>query len=253
MIEVIERRETEFGTIEIIYDPQYGTFTYSQGSCYHSQAAANGESTCAYVHLMHGLIRQQVGVNPDAQILVIGCAGGSLATMLYRAGYAVTIVDINPHAFELARSYFHLPQGVECVVADGVEYLARTQTEYHAIALDVFNQHGKIPNAFLEESLCSSLRRLLPQDGLVLANSLLVHDMDGTADYLAFAYAQSGFDSIIFECTGQVEHNAIIAASMSVAPPLPQGIALAPEWMQSRMEGIIRREANPALRHRVVL
>ncbi len=38
--------------------------------------------------------------------------------MLVKAGRNVTIVDVNPASFALARKYFSLPENVECHVGD---------------------------------------------------------------------------------------------------------------------------------------
>ena len=48
----------------------------------------------------------QAGVR---DVLMIGCGGGTLATMLARSHVAVTVVDLHKLSFEIARKYFHLP------------------------------------------------------------------------------------------------------------------------------------------------
>jgi protein-L-isoaspartate O-methyltransferase len=68
-----------------------------------------------YVHVMYSIIKQSNAEN----VLMICGASGMLATMLYRSGCHVTAVDINPHAFTLAKKYFQMPDEVECVVGDG--------------------------------------------------------------------------------------------------------------------------------------
>src|SRR5271155_278014 len=121
-MDLLEDLETEFGNIRIVRYKHDGSHAYYQGFCSHSEANKEGVSTCTYVHTMFGIIRQL-----DAQrVLMIGCAGGSLATMLHRAGCEVTAVDINPHAFTLAKRYFQMPEEVRCVVGDGRSYMNRT-------------------------------------------------------------------------------------------------------------------------------
>jgi spermidine synthase len=71
-----------------------------------------------------------------SDVLMIGCGGGSLATMLDRAGVHVTIVDINPSAFRIAHKYFGLPREVDCHVADGRNFLRADRHRYDAIVLD---------------------------------------------------------------------------------------------------------------------
>jgi len=71
-------------------------------------------------------------------VLMIGCAGGTLATMLSRAGVRVTLVDIDPLSFEIARRYFHMPETVNCHAQDGGGFLRRTRDRYDAVILDAF-------------------------------------------------------------------------------------------------------------------
>src|ERR1700761_7441667 len=71
----------------------------------HSVADARGVSLADYIHAMYGLIRQAKA----RRVLLIGGGGGTLATMLHRVGIAVTVVDVDPAAFEIARRYFHMP------------------------------------------------------------------------------------------------------------------------------------------------
>lgn len=61
-------------------------------------------------------------------MLLIGCGGGTLGTMLTRAGKSLTIVDINPQSIALARRYFSLPHQITCHVEDGAAFLTRTST-----------------------------------------------------------------------------------------------------------------------------
>ena len=69
---------------------------------------------------------------------MIGCGGGTLGTMLDRAGRSVTIVDINPQSIALARQYFSLPEQIPCHVVDGAAFLRRSQATFDAIIIDAF-------------------------------------------------------------------------------------------------------------------
>lgn len=140
---LLEALDTEFGHIKIVKNPSDGRITYYQNMCFHSQATAEGVSTCAYVHVMFEVLRHA----SPRRVLALGCAGGTLATMLSRLGCEVTMVDINPHAFVFAKRYFQLPDSVECVAEDGRQFIARTQQVYDAIAIDVFDEQGVIPHA----------------------------------------------------------------------------------------------------------
>src|SRR3989442_624287 len=96
---LLEELDTEFGNIRITLSKHDGAYTYYQNGCFHSQANSDGISTCAYVHVMYKIIKQ----SGAQRVLMIGCAGGTLATMLHRLGCQVTVVDINPYAFTIAK------------------------------------------------------------------------------------------------------------------------------------------------------
>src|SRR3954468_18870292 len=115
---LLEEIDTEFGNIKIMRSKRDGTCSYYQEECFHSQINAEGISTCGYVHVMYSIIKQAKA----RRVLMIGCAGGTLATMLHNAGCEVTVVDINPHAFTLGKRYFKMPEAVKCAVGDGVAF-----------------------------------------------------------------------------------------------------------------------------------
>src|SRR5262245_5334302 len=107
MITVAERK-SRFGAITVLKAQDTGSLIYTQGDCYQSAADAEGTSTIAYIHAIFGLVRQA----RSRSVLMIGCGGGTLATMLSRIGCTLTVVDIDPHAFLLARRYFRFPAHV---------------------------------------------------------------------------------------------------------------------------------------------
>lgn len=148
MMVLLEELDTDFGNIKIMRSKRDGTCSYYQETCFHSQINAEGESTCGYVHVMYSVIRQ----SQARRVLMIGCAGGTLATMLHRLGCNVTAVDVNPHSFTLAKKYFRMPEEIECVVDDGWSYLRNTRSRYDAIAIDAFNSDGAIPEHFTTDA-----------------------------------------------------------------------------------------------------
>src|SRR6185312_13913665 len=131
-----------------------GTLSYWQGRDHQSEADRDGISLAAYVHALYGFLRQAGA----AKVLMIGAGGGTLATMLHRAGVGVTMVDINPAAFVIARSYFHLPSQVACHVADGARFLEQRRERYDAIVLDAFDD-DKIPKTFWKPGFFALARR----------------------------------------------------------------------------------------------
>ncbi|AHJ63315.1 Spermidine synthase family protein [Granulibacter bethesdensis] len=160
-----------FGDITIGCDPGTGAHIYWQRGACQSEADAQGVSYAPYAHALFGFL-MQTDAGLTEPVLMIGCGGGSLATMLHRAGRAVEIVDIDPVSFELARSHFGLPSGIPCHIADGVAFLQaiNPHQRYGAIIVDAF--HGsEVPPHFLDLSffqLCAT--RL--QGGFVVMNVL---------------------------------------------------------------------------------
>src|ERR1700742_1050400 len=106
---LVEERTGEFGDVKILRGQADGSHAYASGGWNHSHADRNGISLASYVHALYGLVDQaQV-----RRILLLGCAGGTLATMFARAGRQVTAVDIDPDCFDLARKFFGLPAEVD--------------------------------------------------------------------------------------------------------------------------------------------
>src|ERR1051326_7293913 len=86
-----------------------GKLSYWEGGDHQSEADRDGVSLAPYIHALYGfLVQARVG-----NVLMIGAAGGTLATMLRRRDVHVTMVDISPAAFAIARHYFKLPRSEE--------------------------------------------------------------------------------------------------------------------------------------------
>jgi hypothetical protein len=91
---------------------------------------AGGEAGVDYIVLMAKLL---VG----GDVLLLGCGGGALAGMLRRRGHSVAVVDVNPISFQLARVFFWMPNGIECITGD-IRDFARGQTcTFSSIGIDV--------------------------------------------------------------------------------------------------------------------
>src|SRR5206468_4045870 len=117
-------------------------------------------------------------------VLMIGGAGCTLATMLARAGCQITILDVNPVSFDVARRHFGLPHSVVCHPSDGEEFLRRDTGLYDAIVLDAF--HGDdIPPHLQSREFFALARRHLAPAGVMLANVLVANDSDPSAARIA--------------------------------------------------------------------
>ena len=185
----LEDCETRFGAITIFKRKQAGSLVYDQDRSCQSEADSNGVSLASYVHAIYGLIQQTEAHN----VLMIGCGGGTLGTMLFRAGFKVTIVDVNSTAFELARRHFYLPREIACYVADGRDYLESEICLHDAIVLDAF--HGDhIPAQFRSVDFFQCARSRLGRHGCFFANVHVADDQDSAPDRIAECMAGAWVD-----------------------------------------------------------
>lgn len=84
----LEDRKSPFGIVTIFRRILTGAVIYDQ-----FEADRNGVSLASYIHAIYDLILQARAQT----VLMIGCGGGTLGTMLARTGRNVTIVDVRFH------------------------------------------------------------------------------------------------------------------------------------------------------------
>jgi cyclopropane fatty-acyl-phospholipid synthase-like methyltransferase len=217
----------------IIRDDTSGQVSYWQGEYHQSAADRNGVSTADYIHAMYFFL-MQAGAR---DVLMIGCGGGTLATMLVRSQVQVTVVDLHKFSFDIARKYFQLPQAVSCHVADGIQYLKGSHRRHDAIVLDAFGEGG-MPAAFMQPGFFKMARaRLKPRNSLFLMNVIVDDDDDRTPDNLVRAMRAHWHGVRLLDTDGWVDRNAVITAGAvtdlkkprMLMPPQPGGAKLARE------------------------
>jgi spermidine synthase len=213
---LLERRHTDFGTITVMKRRLSGAVIYEQQESRQSEADRTGISLASYVHAMFDFLLQ----NNAQRVLMIGCGGGTLATMLARVARRVTVVDVNSAAFDLARRYFGMPPEVVCRVADGRDYLLSHAERYDGIVLDAY--HGdRCPEHLLSMSFMRLAATRLEPFGTLLANVHVDHDDDMSADLVAQAASLAWTDVRVLDAQGFYNRNAIVAAGhvRSLRPP----------------------------------
>ena len=206
MITLAERK-SRFGAITILKRTATGSLLYVQGDSFQSEADENGVSLVGYIHAIFGLVRQAGAKS----VLMIGCGGGTLATMLARVGCALTVVDIDPHAFQLARKFFHFPDGITCRVADGCQYLLSEQGAFDAVVLDAF-RGGFMPEHLTSPAFFELVRPRLTPAGSMFVNVHVENDLDDASDQVAAAMAQAWPAVRILDREGHPHRNAIVMA-----------------------------------------
>jgi SAM-dependent methyltransferase len=217
----------------IIRDDQSGKVSYWQGEYHQSAADSTGVSTADYIHAMHYFLAQAQAKD----VLMIGCGGGTLATMLQRSGVNVTVVDLHRFSFTIARKYFHLPENVICHTGDGIAWLKQNRRRFDAVVLDAFGGDG-MPEAFRTAAFFKLAKsRLKPRGGLFLMNVIVDGDEDTVPDDLVRLMRLQWRGVRLLDTDGWIDRNAVIAAGAVtnlkkpkvLMPPRPGGAKLARE------------------------
>ncbi|HKU64595.1 MAG TPA: fused MFS/spermidine synthase [Rhizomicrobium sp.] len=226
-------RSTPFPGHVIVQDNRTGKVSYWQKEYHQSAGDARGVSTADYIHAMYFFLRQA----RCKDVLMIGCGGGTLATMLARSGVAVTIVDIHKLSFDIARDYFNLPADIPCHVADGIAYLKKHRRRHDAIVLDAFGEDG-MPGKFMAPAFFGLAKsRLKTRASLFLMNVIVADDDDATPDDLVRTMRAQWSKVRLLDTDGWMDRNAVIAAGAVaklkkprvLTPPRPGGAKLARE------------------------
>ena len=74
----LSKHASKFSLIKLHFRKRTRTLTYEQRGGWQSTADGNGISLHAHIHALYGLVLQHAGKN----VLMIGCGGGTLGTML---------------------------------------------------------------------------------------------------------------------------------------------------------------------------
>jgi spermidine synthase len=203
----MEEIESDFGIINILKNRSTGALIYDVDGSSQSVADGQGTSMASYIHAFFGLLTQAKARN----ILLIGCGGGTLATMLARARRNVTMVDINPASFTLAKRYFGLPDSVVCHIEDGKSFLRKDTATYDAIVLDAFlGDH--IPLHLSSLRFFELVRDHLTARGAVFANVVVKNDFDDKADRVAHAMTKVWSNVRVLDSERVLGRNAIAMA-----------------------------------------
>ncbi|HEU4549898.1 MAG TPA: fused MFS/spermidine synthase [Rhizomicrobium sp.] len=185
-----------------------GKIAYWQRQYQQSASDSTGVSLADYIHAFYFFL-MQAGVR---DVLMIGCGGGNLATMLWRSGVDVTVVDIEPRSFAIARKYFAMPADIPCHVADGIAWLKAHRRRHGAIVLDAFGPNG-MPEVFMADGFFRLAKsRMRPRGGLFLMNVIVDDDEDRTPDRLVRLMRRHWRGVKLLDTDGWVDRNAVIAA-----------------------------------------
>ena len=204
----------------ILHDRRTGKVSYWQQDYLQSAADRHGVSTADYIHAMYFFLMQA----QSRDVLMIGCGGGTLATMLQASGVSVTVVDLHRLSFDIARDHFRMPAGIACHVADGIAWLRGHRRRHDAIVLDAFGAGG-MPAAFMTPAFFRLAKsRLKLRGGLFLMNVIVDSDEDRTPDNLVRAMRRCWSGVRLLDTDGWIDRNAVIAAGAVSRLKKPQSL-----------------------------
>ncbi|HOY76410.1 MAG TPA: methyltransferase domain-containing protein [Hyphomonadaceae bacterium] len=159
----IDTRQGQFGEIRIMERRRDGARLYCVGDGVQTMSTPDGTSLFGYVHAIKLLI------GSVSTVLMLGGGGGSLATMLARRGVNVTVVDIDPVAEDIARSYFGLDYRVKWITEDAGAFLTSCPDKFDAVVIDTCDARGAVEALATVDSLVESLG-LVREDGSLVLN-----------------------------------------------------------------------------------
>lgn len=156
----IEEGDHRIRVIEAVRD---GSRRYYDGPALYTEVDASGENRLGYIAAMSRAI------TGAQSLLLLGTAGGALATKFSRAGRSVTAVDNCAIAFSIARNWFHMPETVECICEDAVAFLRTNTRQWDAVAVDIFCGTD-IPDAMLAGEVGKLLANAVSANGIIVWN-----------------------------------------------------------------------------------
>lgn len=151
-----------------------------------------------YIHHIRQILLQDLALR-GRQILVLGAGGFTLSHREEQNDY--TFVDIDPAIRTIAEQRFlGEPIRGSFIADDARRFIARTDRRFDAVVVDVYSAQTSIPGHLVTREFWQGTRRVLPPDGVMIANLLL----DGK---LATPYARNllaTIESIYGRCAVEV-------------------------------------------------
>lgn len=246
-MKVLAQRDGIFGSIRVMERQSDRARLYCINGSVQTMVRPDGVSVFGYVHAAKLLLE------PAGTILLVGGAGGSLATMLARKGKAVTVIDVDPAAEELARTYFGLDDRVHWITAEAIPFIEHCNGAFDAVAIDACDANGLVQPFDDPNALTRILVRACPHGSLVIN---VVHE-DGAPPrgrQLADALVRHGLCATVYSADDGWEGNEILHVRADgptdtlIAQDYPQRPAETRTYLMSLRAITPRHETNPARR-----
>ena len=200
-------------SIRITESLRDGARRYFDGPALYTEVDVNGENRLGYIAAME---RQMTGAS---NLLLLGTAGGALATRFSRAGRAVTAIDNRATVFEIARNWFQMPAEVECICADAVDFLRSNTRRWDAVAVDIF-RGTEIPDSMFAAEVGEALRRAVAPGGVVVWN--VADSQNAWPVYVIRRIMRvAGFVPEVVPVLDMDIGNTLVVCRADLAPPSP--------------------------------
>ncbi|WP_372426114.1 fused MFS/spermidine synthase [Salinarimonas chemoclinalis] len=173
-----------------------------------------------YAALSRALIAETVA--PGGRVLVLGLAGGVIASDLVRAGFSVTAVDVNPAAADVARRWFDLAPEIDLRIADARLFLEDCAGAYDAIFVDAFSGLEIPEHLVTRETFAAASACLAPRGALVVNAVVPPLDTRPSRRLLAAIAAAMGGPVAVYEdvrgAAGRL-NRVVLAGPAARTPP----------------------------------
>lgn len=124
-----------------------------------------------YIRHIRGMLLDDLGFR-DRNILVLGAGGFTLSHRETHNRY--TYVDIDPAVRGIAETHFlRQPVRGEFIADDARRFVVRTEQRFAAVVVDVYSSHTSIPGHLVTREFWRATRRILDEDGALIANLIL--------------------------------------------------------------------------------
>jgi SAM-dependent methyltransferase len=223
------------GEICVLEDPSTGARLYREGGVAQSRVLPGGEADVMYICLMATLLAG------GGEVLLLGCGGGALATMLHRRSSRVAVIEVNPISFQLARTFFWMPNGIECITADVRNFVFPQERAFDAIGIDVGGPRFSYEEV-LTPAMIARVHRALRAGGRIAVNISLEAPDDPVPGRIADRFAAEGLEVWAFtENPSSDELNVVILASARTEVPSALAALAGEGWSLARLAGRGRR------------
>jgi spermidine synthase len=105
-----------------------------------------------------------------SEALLLGLGGGSVAKLMRKLDFKVTVVELDPRIQRVAQTYFSVPNDAEYVVDDARRYIRRSTRSFDIIFFDMYRGEFPPSHVITTESL-REVQRVLKPGGVVLLNA----------------------------------------------------------------------------------